>query len=458
MDGFSDELEFLVDSTNVDNVGDASEIDYDLDELDDIEDDDRDVVEYEFSNSNGQDITGAALSRDKPLLLVHRSHQHASILPQVLNDAADRHSDELTLGAVVSMPRMSPKSIKSFFNIIPSDDVPIRIADPECFARMDSFGEELKKQRDKEFVGPSTSKYWTYFTEELPAGFTQEWIGAVLDAQRDCGATVLLSPGLWVDPASPAKSLAAMRQHAVWSRERVLSGEHLAVNVTLPSSWLANDVLREQLLNEIVDMSDPVFYMRFRWPLLAQPYGHLIDSSILEGYMELSATCRDNDIKLILPNTGLTGWLALAWGAHGFSTGMGSGERAFADIRLIKIKATGPRPAPTQRMFSSPLLHIVEKPILDSLDRLPNAQRCSCKFCIAMRRGGDGFDKPLAGAHYLRRVADLTAQISSAERGRGVAAREIVTNACVYKDESNKRVPLANHNNPRHLPLWRALL
>jgi hypothetical protein len=445
-------FEFIVDSADIDEL-DLDELGEDLSEEDDSADElAAPDLEEEFGNGNVADLN-TALAPGTPILLLHRSHQHAGVLPSVLKDISRRHADDLHLGVVVPMPRMSPDRIRQFFD--DSKLASVRIADPEAFARLDSFGTTLMEQRGgKPYVGPSTQGHWRYLTEVQPAAGTQSWIETVLDEQRQVGATVLLTPGTWSNPAEPGPSLAIIRQHAAWAGAALGNGEHLAVNITLPASWLTTTRLRDQLLNEIVDMDETVFYMRVRWPLLSQPYGQLLSSEILDGYAELANVFEENDKCLLLPNSGLTGWIALAWGAHGFSTGIGAGERAFADTRVIRIRQT-PRPAPTHRTFAETILHITDVTTATRLAALPDASPCRCRFCrIQASRPVGQWDKALAGAHYLRKIGDLTATLATNGRGRRVAARRLVRDANAFAENARNTVPLSDANDPRHLPLW----
>jgi hypothetical protein len=448
-------FELLVDSEDIDDT-DATDLDEDLDE--DTEDTTDAPSQYanlgDISSSRPEEEALASiLSPGSPLVLLQRSHQHSTFLPYVIADAIRRHRGNVNLGVVAPLPRMSPEGVERFFD--GANGAEIRIADPEAFARADSFGNTLAAQRDgKPYVGPSTSRYWRYLSEPVPPGGTAAWVEQVVGEQRRVGANVLLTPGVWADPADADKALDTLRQHTAWAHATCNTTENLVVNITAPAAWLINERLRDKLLNELVDMDDDAFYLRFRWPLLVQPYGQLLDVEILDGYAEVCNVLDENDKALILPNTGLTGWMGLAWGGHGFSTGIGSGERAFADTRVIKI-GRRPRPEPTRRTLATPILHVTDVLTAERIERLPNVQACNCPFCKAQRQLPSGqFDKGLAGAHYLRSVIDLVADISRHPRGRRVAARRIVRDARAVVANSSSAVPLTDNNDPRHLPLW----
>ncbi|MEV4600457.1 hypothetical protein AB0K15_24010 [Amycolatopsis sp. NPDC049253] len=446
----NNEIHFVVDSESVDNVGDADELDHEL-RYESVE-----PLDIEPSGNSSQEAFEATITA-KPLMLIQRSHQHSKILPQVYNEIASKYSDYIDYGAVVPMPRMSPKQIKAYFNSIP--DVSLKIADPESFARMDSFGKTLRDQRDDQpYVGPSTISNWDYLTKPLPNGPTKSWVSEVVSNQYESGATLILSPGLWLDPANSTGSLDSVREQAEWCREAVQDSDLFAVNLTLPSAWLSNPILLEKLLNVLLDLDESTFYIRVRWPLLANPYGQLLDTSILSGYIELASVLDENDKVLITANTGLTGWLLLGRGAHGLSTGLGTGERSFADTRVIKIKQKGPRPAPTPRVFESPLLHVIDKNTSDRIHALGNTGTCGCVFCTHQSSSTTApFSKPNAGAHYLLETARLTAEVASADN-RLDAVKSLVDDAVSLRLAVAKNVPLTGTNDPKHLSVWKNLL
>lgn len=447
-------IELFVDSEEVDEL-DASDLDEDLDEGFESHDDDQDTASLSLDDDADDegDAIASALAPGAPLVLLQRSHQHSTYLRTVISDSMHRHGARLSVGVVAPLPRMTPENIRRFFSTV--DNAPVRIADPEAFARLDSFGDTLSVQRGgKPYIGPSTSKHWPYITDQLPQGGTSAWVEQVVEAQRNVGANVFLTPGVWADPADSARSLNTIRQHARWARDVCDKDDKVVVNITLPSSWLSTSGLRDRLLDEIVDMDDNVFYLRVRWPLLVQPYGQLLDTKIIDGYVEMCNVLDENDKSLILPNTGITGWVALAWGAHGFSTGVGTGERAFADTRVIRIK-NRPRREPTRRTFVTPLLHVTDVPTANRFNALPEVGECRCKFCRALSDLPTGaFSKDYAGGHYLKSTVDLTAEITRSSRGRRIAARQIVRGARNLVDVTKDRVPLVDNNNPRHLQLW----
>ncbi|GGY21738.1 hypothetical protein GCM10010299_29750 [Streptomyces tanashiensis] len=447
--GHNEDMLFVVDSQYADE-SDAHSLDADLFPLDE------DSASIPEATPEPSDVDRLARARDclavgAPLFIIQRSHQHSAVIPGALSEIRKECGSALNLGVAVPLPRTRPAGVATFLRN--TQLAPVQIADPECFARHDSYGSVLMEQRDgKPYAGPSTSQHWGFFTQELPAGWTREWVAKVVRAQRDVGATVLLTPGVWMDASDRVNSLKLMREAVSWAREEVRSHENLAVNITISHSWLSTPILRDALLAELLDMDEDVFYVRVRWPLLPHPYGQLVSPDILDGYLELSDVCAENDKFLILPNTGMTGWVSLAWGASGFSTGIGSGERSFADTKVIKIKRTGPRPAPTNRTFRRELLHVVDVTADELLSSLPGQSACVCPFCRAQPQGA--WDKAQAGAHYLSAVAGLTAEAARHARGSRIGTRALVRGGHQLLSDATNLVPLTGANDPKHLDLW----
>jgi hypothetical protein len=58
-----------------------------------------------------------------------------------------------------------------------------------------------------------------------------------------------------------------------------------------------------------------------QWPSSAKAWAQPTDEDLLIGYRKLAQIADDEERRLLLPQTGLTGWLMLAWGASGFGTG-----------------------------------------------------------------------------------------------------------------------------------------
>jgi len=368
----------------------------------------------------------------------------------------------LGTGWVIELPRFKPStSATTEFDDLAG--ISLRIADPVTYARRDQWGTMLLQERDgtnpspTKTPGPLMTKnsiQWSYFNTPIPSP-RDRWITQVLDAQRESGANLLLTPGLPLESATPQDSLDAAREDLDFCAGSLARGERLAWNITVTHEWLTSARLRAMLLEEIVDSGHDVLYLRVKWPLAASTYAQLLDADVLAGYKEISSLASDEQRTLLLPNTGGTGWINVALGASGYGLGIGSRARAFATHRFAPIGGGNPIPA---RYFERRIMHTITKVVDDALSGLPGYVACDCTFCDQLRSGAT-WNQPLSGAHHVLLMAHETAVLTqSGARGpRGVARRR-VRECQQYVSAAGATVPLVGADNPAHLASWSDLL
>lgn len=402
----------------------------------------------------------SALDDGLPLLLMHRERNYHRSLPKIIDQLHKTNAASLSLGLVVNLPRVKPDDAELW--LMDSCAASVRIADPELYTRPDMWGEVLLQEQygrprpdeaPKELMPKTTTPLWDYWTQTLASGPTEEWVKEVIDSQRQAGANLLLTPGTPLDQYAPGPALDELERQVSWSRGSIGNGERLAVNITIDWSWLANPALRNSLLNMVVESDEATWYIRVKWPL-QQGAAEPIDASLLDGYRELATFMEDEERKLLLPTTGGTGWVSLAWGACGFGTGIGTGSRGFVTKR--PIRRTGPVPPAQPRYYERPILHTVEKTTADSLARVPGYAACTCTYCLELR-DRPTWDGNLHGCHYLLAVGEQTAALAAGPARRQVA-RRMVKAACRKRDEVASRVLLTGRDAPSHLDLWQERL
>jgi len=222
-------------------------------------------------------------------------------------------------------------------------------------------------------------------------------------------------------------------------------GERLALNLTLQTDWFTNAALRGVLLDQLLDQEQfDTWYVRVLWPNTPthpqQPTRH----ELLQGYKRLAQLADDEERKLLLPQTGLTGWLQLAFGAAGFGTsptGAGQGFR--------RAQGGGGGFAPVERYFEPALLHVVERPVHDALLRTLGYVRCTCPYCPALHATAV-WNHELAGFHHAYwcgRLADPGVRpAGSIRRTVRAAVREAAG------------LTLTGANEAVHLAAWDRLL
>ena len=383
------------------------------------------------------------LNGQRPTLIVHKSYTNSGRLGEVFDGLHGLWGGNLGIGTAIRMTHSSPQGAAKYMS--DQSAVPLRLVDPELHNVPDSKFEDAdpKKAADK----------WPCL-EALPVKPTASWTKSVLEAQRDAGATVLLSASGWVHDVKPEKALEAQMEFVAESRSYAQDAP-MMVNLSLDHRWLAEASLRDLLLEEIVERSERHWYLRFYWPLIKTRYGQLLDTAVLDGYREIASLCRDEGKVLFLPNTGLTGWVVSALGASGFSTGQSWPEQAFAKQQVIAGRKGQQRPPAVPRFFEPTVLHTLEygehERLADSDGHVTEANP------FALELEAEGYSAEVAGLHYLMSAGELQASLHGKD-ARGVA-RKTVRRARRFVDGLDRAEQLTGANRPQHLDAWhRALI
>jgi len=386
-------------------------------------------------------VTARLLTRDEalsgraPLLLVHRAAHGSDALPRLMAGIVAATGGRVPLGAVAPLPRSTAASHSQWLSDCAA--VSVRIADPAGF-KLDGtvVPGALPSLR--------SLRWWPYL------GADPLLIGDVLDAQRQVGSNLLLSPGRAIDPADPQNSLDRAFAEADQALTELQPGERLALNLTLPRSWLTRSVLRDQLLAHLLDQEQfDIWYIRVQWPSSLRSTEQPVDFTLLEGYKRLAQLAADEERILLLPQTGLTGWLQLAFGATGFGSGLPGADQAFKEP-----VGGGSGAAPIERYFEPALLHSVERTVHDTLRARPAYIPCPCPYCPALHRATN-WRHDLAQLHQLHWTGRFAADaVATARGGAGGAVRRAVRAAVANAAAE----PLAGPSDPKHLAVWDRLL
>lgn len=389
---------------------------------------------------------GASLKKimagERPTFMVHRSYNWSGRLGEVFSGLGILHGTNLGLGAIVRMTNTSPDKAAAFMS--KHSAVPLRLVDPELYnVPGTAFGDADPK---------SSADKWPIL-KSLPSKPSTAWVKSVLRAQRNAGASVLLSASGWVHDVDPARALQRQMEFVDESRQSA-GDEPMMVNLTLDCRWLTEATLRDTLFEEIVEQAEQHWYLRFYWPQISTRYGQLLDSAVLEGYRELAALCGDEGKRLFLPNTGLTGWVATALGASGFSTGQSWPEQAFARQPFIASRKGAQRPPAIPRFFEPTVLHTTE--LIEHERLLGFSGHISEVDQFALEIETDGHTPEVSSLHYLMSVGELQAQLR--HRNPRQVARKEVRRAGRFIDDLGRADKPAGANRPQHLPAWTRLL
>lgn len=361
------------------------------------------------------------------LVLYHRPRESAGDLPRLLAAVAAATRGRVALGAVTALPLLTPIKNREWHDSCAAAGV--HIADPLCFKLDPDMGQ-------RPYSGIA-QRHWPGLLTD-PSNITN-----VVRAQREAGANLLLTSGRMLAMGDPQRALddaCAEGDNALALLER---GERLALNLTLPTEWLTNTTLRGLLLDQLLDQEQfDIWYIRVLWPTDPPHPVQPTRVGLIEGYKRLAQLADDEDRKLLLPQTGLTGWLQLAFGATGFGTSpTGSGQS------LRRERGGGGGFPPVERYFEPGLLHVVERSTHDALLRATGYVRCTCPYCPALHSGA-AWNHQLSRLHHAYwcgRLAD------PGSRPAGVVRRTV---RAALRESTRLAPVLTGSNAPAHLQAW----
>lgn len=390
----------------------------------------------------------AFLAGSSRAFLVHKGSQQADHLGTLIGEARRAVSGRISIGTVARAPQQKPAALQAFMGNLPNSA--LRLVDPDIHLLQD--GGLVDENGDLK-RGPQS---WAYLTAGQPPAPDPDWIREVLKAELSSGATVLLSPTGWIDAINPTRSMPAFMNWVDATRQ--IAGEApMFVSATLESSWLTSANLRNQLLNEIVESEERLWYVRVRWPLLPDGYTQLADQAVLNGYKNLVTLAAAEQKVLVLPQSDLTGWAMSGLGAAAFSTGQSATTRNFSVQRRFGSQPNQPRPPARLRYFERPILATVEHEEHVSLAGDSNYTPCPCGYCSTIGAGtpsAAAWNKHQEHLHYLLRCARL--QELTWDANRRVAVMNRVRQA--RRDAQSALHAARLSSEPAHLPLWEELL
>ena len=275
-------------------------------------------------------------------------------------------------------------------------------------------------------------------------------VADLLDLQRERGANLLLTSGRALDHSEARDSAAAACDEGDDALAALKPGERLALNLTVSAEWLCRPALLDSLLTELIERQQfDTWYVRVQWP--SKPWTQPTGEDLLAGYRKLAQVADDEDRRLLLPQTGLTGWLMLAWGAAGFGTGPFSSNQAFLEPSEFGKQ-------PLERYFERQLLHFVERTSRRLITTDPRYAECTCPYCRPLlARTAAAWSHKYAGLHYQYSAGLLAAQTAPAAAGRRGphgAVGKAVRAAVRFADGK----ALTGNSAPSHLRTWDRLL
>lgn len=377
----------------------------------------------------------AALTPGVPLFLVHRPHQKADLMPRLLAGVVGVTSGAVSGAASASLPSTSDQIVRDWLTSCAVASV--KLADPVAFLKDPTIVRVPPISARAQMRRP-------YLLSPVDVA------ADLVELQRTVGANLFLTAGRALDPTAAQPSLDAAFAHGDDMLSELQPGERLALNLTLPSSWFTSSTLRAKLFAQLLDQEQfDVWHVRVQWPSSVRSLTQPVAVDLLTGYKRLAQLAADEGRVLLLPQTGLTGWLQLAFGAHGFGSGLFGSGQAFKEHSQ---GGAGGQPE-IERYFEPTLLHTVERAVHDAMRSQPGYVLCDCPYCPALRARAD-WDHTLARLHFMHWQGRL-AGIGPATGKRQEAAIRRTVRAAVTAAAAQ---PLASISLPRHLAVWDQLL
>ncbi len=379
-----------------------------------------------------------ALDGTRPLFLIHRSYNFAQALPRLFANIHATVGANVSLGLISSLPQISEDSHCSIHGNCAA--AAVHIVDPLGYflVRGDLRVPDLSGRAQ------SRAPYLT----GIPTTVSE-----ILDLQRNRSANLLLTSGQALDPADPQRSLDAVCVEGDDALAALKPGERLALNITMSARWLTHAPLRDRLLAQLLDQEQfDTWYIRVQWPAALRSYAQPTDEALLRGYQRLAELAVDEGRRLLLPQTGLTGWFMLAQGIAGFGMGISGTDQAFREDT-----GGGGGPAPIiERYFERQLLHIIERTARPAVISDPQYVPCDCPYCPPLF-ASPAWSREYAGLHLLFNAGRLASSAAPAIAGPGgprAAIRRAVRSAVAFASGKG----LSGISDPRHLQVWDRLL
>lgn len=358
-------------------------------------------------------------------------------MPRLLANIHASSGAGLALGVVSKLAMFSEDSHREFHGLCGAASV--RMVDPEG-----------SRNNPRGLRFPDTSPRQLTRAPYLAPGAPLNVV-AVLDMQRERAANLLLTPGRALDPANAQPSLDEAFSDGDDALAELRTGERLALNLCMSADWLTQQPLRDALLAQLLDQEQfDTWYLKVQWGASIRSHTQPTLEPLLRGYRRVAELAAEEGRTLLLPQTGLTGWLMLAFGASGFGTGIGGGEQAFREE-----SGGGGNGAPQiERYFERSLLHTVERTSRHLLVGDPAYVQCQCPYCTALF-ASPAWSHEYAGLHQVFNAGLLTAAAAPVGRGgtRGAVRRTVQSASQFAMGKA-----LTGVSEPRHLQAWGRVL
>ena len=201
--------------------------------------------------------------------------------------------------------------------------------------------------------------------------------------------TIIVTPSPQLTASTGTAELYAIIDAATAARETLAGDRECWLGIAVDRDYLRNDARLTELADAVVTADFPGTVFR----CFQNEMTPITDRRVLQGLRELIEGCAGGDVEIFLPNAGWLGWLALAWGATGYSGGLSKGS--WFDRMPTPMRNVGRRDS----IFEPQLLRHVPWAVHEQLADEAGYEDCVCHSCTAM---AGNFDAEEAKLHQIR--------------------------------------------------------
>lgn len=378
----------------------------------------------------------------QPHLLVQETE--GQVVRDFLEQLVGEH-DDWYIGACLLLPRWFASTQNDRAALL-QQSVDYLIADPDT------------RRLHLDFDGRGRSRNeFDYLAESDPLANRARFVRNTLRAQVANGRDTLVSPWLVHGLSGDERYLEATVEFAALAATDQLVGDRqLLMGLEATREIFADKESRDRMIDEVIEgEAELPIYLRMTIdpPESHRPYG---EEDALRGLRTVVEAFRENDRSVILPQSGLCGWLMLPFGASGF----GAGKRASMErnLRPADSSGGGGGASPLHWYFSFDLLGPVQAEELPAL-QAAGVPECACPYCREIPpQPGLAFDVGQATKHFLHGCAVLAEEVRQAEDPVAVVRNRVESAEDLWEQIQEARVPLDSRSQQNHLEAWSAAI
>jgi len=368
-------------------------------------------------------------------------HQNGTLLDDFLADLASQRP-AWRVGAALRLPRhrlgYCVEKLDSW-----QPNAAYGLADPETRLMLLPYRNRGRGRDDHAYV-----------QESDPAANRSRFVTQTLRAQAAAGRDVLISPWLIYGTSGNKRELQVTLDLAARAQVHPLTeGRTLLAGFEATEAIFADKAQRDAMLDEITELEGAPIYLRMTTPATLTGRRQYDNEHAIAGLRAAIEALSENGHPVLLPQTGLAGWLMLPYGGLCFGAGI-PGTLQRSPMPVASSGGGGGQP-PLQWYFEPQLLGFVRADELGDLARVAGATTCDCPYCTARPPApGAGFDPSSADKHFLWWCVRLADEVRQATDRAATVRRRVEAAEQHWRAVQRAGVVRDDRSQPTHLGAW----